>query len=60
MLEAVTLDQLRTFVTIVDEGSFSVAGRPSSTTGTAATDVWAVGKAGKRLHFEGTGWTAVP
>lgn len=28
--------------------------------GTAQSDVWAVGKGGKRLHFDGTTWTAVP
>ena len=28
--------------------------------GTSASDVWAVGKGGKRLHFDGTTWTAVP
>jgi hypothetical protein len=28
--------------------------------GTTASDVWAVGKAGKRLHFDGTTWSAMP
>lgn len=28
--------------------------------GTSASDVWAVGKGGKRLHFDGTTWTAAP
>lgn len=28
--------------------------------GTAANDVWAVGLAGKRLHFNGTTWIAMP
>lgn len=28
--------------------------------GTAASDIWAVGKAGKRLHFDGTTWTPKP
>lgn len=28
--------------------------------GTTASDVWAVGKAGKRLHYDGTTWTAAP
>jgi hypothetical protein len=28
--------------------------------GSAADDVWAVGAGGKRLHWDGTGWTNVP
>lgn len=28
--------------------------------GTAAGDVWAVGRGGKRLHFDGGAWVAVP
>lgn len=28
--------------------------------GTCASDIWAVGKGGKRLHYDGTSWTAAP
>jgi hypothetical protein len=28
--------------------------------GSGAADVWAVGFAGKRLHFDGTAWTLTP
>jgi DNA-binding transcriptional LysR family regulator len=46
MLDAITLDQLRTFIAAVDEGSFSAAGRKLRRAQSVVSRLWPISALG--------------